>query len=123
MLPPNLQNFLKIGSKARGIVIAQLGNHGRALRSVLVRVVGHHGSLEGIDKANAEVVVVALGYLGVGAGAADGRDFAVREDLSGRYGHAGAVAAEHHADLFAHQLVGGVYSLGFVGFIIYLHQL
>ena len=95
-------------AQAHVVVVAQLGEAVGSLGAQLaVSVVGQHRALEGIQEADAEVVGVALGDRGVGAGHADGRDARVLKDGAARDGNAGAVGAEHHAHVLAHQLLRG----------------
>ena len=90
------------------VIVAKLGQAvGRGRAQFIVGVVGQHRALEGIEEADAEIVGVALGDGGVGAGHADGRDARVLKDGRAGDGDAGAVGAEHHAHALAHQLLRG----------------
>ena len=54
--------------------------------------ISHNSALEGIQEANAEVVIVAVSYLRIGAGNADGRNLCSFESVAAGNSHAGAIA-------------------------------
>ena len=59
------------------IVVTQLGNDSGSLGSVLNSLVGHDSALEGIKEADAEIVIVSIRDLGVGAGSTHRRNLSI----------------------------------------------
>ena len=102
------KRLLKVVDQASIIVVAKLtqavGN-GRA--QLFSGVIGQHRALEGIQEANAEIVGVSRRDAGVGAGNADGGNARLAKVGLAGVGDAGAVGAQHHRHVFAHQLLRG----------------
>ena len=64
-------------------------------------------ALEVVQEADPEVIVVACGDIGVGAGDADGGQARLVKHRAAGHSHAGAVGTQHQADILAHQLRRG----------------
>ena len=75
-------------SKTCRIVISEFGKDICLLCfEVVCREVRKYGSLERIQEADTEVVVISVCYLRIGAGYADRRNAGIDEDISGCYGN------------------------------------
>ena len=79
--------------------------------------------MEGVQEADAEVIIIARGDAGVRAGDADGGQTRITKDGAAGNGAAGAVGAQHQAHVLAHQLRGGGGRLGGVGGVVGIDQL
>src|SRR5699024_7830197 len=101
------EGFDEVVHQADGVVVALLGEAVSLGRAEALGVVRKDGALEVVYEADAVVCIADLGDLRVGAGDADGRDARVAEGGGGRYGHAGAVGAEHHAAALCDEGLGG----------------
>src|SRR5699024_6238238 len=82
--------------QADGVVVALLGEAVGLGRAEALGIVRQDGALEGVDEADAVICIADLGDLRVSAGDADGGHARVAEGGGSRYGHAGAVGAEHN---------------------------
>ena len=99
---------LKVVDQASIIVVAKLSQavgNGRA--QLFSGVIGQHRALEGIQEADAEIMGVSRRDTGVGAGNADGGNARLAKVGLAGVGDAGAVGAQHHRHVFAHQLLRG----------------
>ena len=118
------EGLLKEGDQALVVFVALLTQQiGLLGAELLGGEVGQHGALEGIQEADAEVVVVAGGDVGIGAGDAHGGDAGVTEDGTGGDGDAGAVGAQNDAYTLADQLGGGGGGLISGGAVVGIDQL
>ena len=104
----SLERLGKVSDQALVVLVAGLaqavGDFGVEL---ILGEVGQNGALEGIQEADAVVVVVAGGDVGVGAGDADGSQAGVVKDGAACNGHARTIGAQHQGDALAHQLGSG----------------
>ena len=104
----SLERLGKVGDQALVVLVAGLAQAVGHLRVKLVRgEVGQDGALEGVQEADAVVIIVARGDVGVGAGDADGGQAGVVKDGAAGNGHARTVGAQHQGDALAHQLGSG----------------
>ena len=118
------EGLLEEVDQALVILIARLAQQIGGLGLELLHgEVGQDGALEGVQEADAEIVVIAGGDHGVGAGDADGRQPRVAEGGAGGDGHAGAVGAQHQRNALAHQLGGGGQGLVSGGAVVGVDQL
>ena len=118
------EGLLKEGDQALVVLVARLAQAVGGLGLELIHgEVGQNSALEGIQEADAEVVVVAGGDVGVGAGHADGGDAGVAEGGAGGDGHAGAVGAQHQGHALTDQLGGGGGGLVGGGAVVSIDQL
>ena len=100
-----LKSVDEVLDETAGVIVAQLVEAvGLGHAQLIEGVVGQNGALERIQEADAEVVGVALGHLGVGAGDADGGDAGRLEGRAARDGDAGAVGAENDGAVGVDQL-------------------
>ena len=106
----------KVLNQALIVLVAQLAQAiGLLGGELLLREVGQNGALEGVQEADAEIVVIARSDAGVGAGHADGGQTRFTEDGAAGHGAAGAVSTQHQRNVLAHQLRSGGRSLGGIG--------
>ncbi|MPM19372.1 hypothetical protein SDC9_65795 [bioreactor metagenome] len=119
-----LKGFFEIVAQADGIVVAQLGKavSGLGFESIGGEVC-KNGALEGIQEADAEVMGVAFGHGGVGAGDADDGDLRILKHVGSGDGHAGAIGTQSNGDALAYQAGGGGGALVVGGLVIYDNQL
>ncbi|CAN3973397.1 V-type ATP synthase subunit F, partial [Dysosmobacter welbionis] len=82
-----------------------------------------HLGLEVVQEANPEVIVVACGDIGVGAGDADGGQARLVKHRTAGHSHAGTVGTQHQADILAHQLRRGGGRLVGSGTVVRVDQL
>lgn len=118
------EGLLKVVAQAAGIVVALLaqGVSGLGLK-VIHGKVGQNSTLERIQEANAEIVGIPLGDLGIRAGDADDGNTGVFKGVGTGNGYAGAIRTQHHGAALAHQLGGGGGGLVVGGLIVYNGQL
>ena len=105
--------------QTHGIVIGNLADDGDFLGLERIEGIGRaHRTLEGVEEADAEVVLVAFGYVGIGCGNGHRRNFGFGKDRAAGHGQRAAPRAEHCVDFFLlgqnHGCVGGFYLVGFV---------
>ena len=81
------------------VVIRHFLYDGNFFCAFLEGIVSHNGTLERIDKAGAEVIVVTFGNLGVGAAGADSRNFAVFHDVTGCHSQGRTVGTQDYFNL------------------------
>ena len=114
-----LHFLLEVVTEAGGVVVTGLDNQCAVDAALfLVGEVGHHGALEGINVGNAEIVVVTLGHLRIGARGADGGDLSIPEQGAGGNGAAGAVGADDHGHALGDQGLSRSGSLGLLGSVV-----
>ena len=80
-------------------------------------------ALEGIDEADSEVIVIALGNLGIGAGGSDRRDLGLLKIRAAGNGAAGTIGAQYSGHALGNQLLGSGGRLGRIGLVIGIGQL
>ena len=120
----SLEGGLEEGHQTLVILVACLAQAVGNLGVELIHgKVGQYGALEGVQEADAVVVVVASSDVGVGAGHTHSSQAGVVKDGAAGHGHAGAIGAQHDSDSLAHQLGGGGRGLGLVGAVVAVDQL
>lgn len=97
----------EVVAEACGVVVAGLNDDDAVLAAVLECVACHDSALEGVNVGYTEVVVVAEGDLGVGAGGADRGELRGSEEVASRDGAAGAVSTDDDGDAVAYQQLSG----------------
>ena len=111
-------------AQAAGVIVAQLGEAVCLLRAELLACeVRKNGALEGIQEADAEVAVHAVGDLGIGAGDAHCGDAGLVEYVARGYGYAGAVGAEDYGYVLSNQVGGRGGGLVVGALVIHYDQL
>ena len=80
-------------------------------------------ALEGIDEADSEVIVIALGNLGIGAGGSDRRDLGLLKIRAAGNGAAGTIGTQYSGHALGNQLLGSGGRLGRIGLVIGIGQL
>ena len=119
-----LKRLLEEGDQALVILVAVLAEAVGLLGLELGRsIVGKDGALERIQEADAEVVVVAGGDVGVRACHAHSRDAGLLERVGRSDGHTGAVGAEHDGDLLIDEFGSRRDSLRGIGAVIGVDEL
>ena len=88
------------------------------------RVGGTHGSLEGIQEADAEVILVALGYVGVGGRNSDRGNLGFSKNRSAGHRQRTAPGSDDRLHFFLlHQNRRRIRRFHLVGLVVYHDQL
>ena len=110
--------------QAHGVVVGHVHEHGGlAQAQVLIGIGGGSGTLIGVDEAGAEVVLLALGHQGAGAGGTHAGHLGLFGHFSTGHGQRGTVGTDQGHDLVAfHQALDGVGGFHLVGLVVHHNQ-
>ena len=115
--------FFEEFSQAYRVVVGNFLYDSYFTSAVFECIVSHNSALERVDEASTEVVIVVSGYLRVGAGSADSRNFSFFNDVTSSHSQGRAIGTNQGNNfVFFNQASCYGSRFCFVGFVVSYNQ-